>query len=62
MKDPDYVANIMASWMKLDDLEGTKTIRYFTESNDMKEDKTFTHRHQFGLHLNQQNKIYYHSE
>ena len=29
MKEPDYVVNIMVSWMTLDELDGAKTKRDF---------------------------------
>ena len=51
MKDPDYVMKIMASWMKLDEFQGTKTRRYFIDSIGTKDMKQFTYQHPFGLHF-----------
>ena len=36
MKDPYYVVNVMASWMTLDELEGTKTRRDLIYSSGTK--------------------------
>ena len=35
MKDPDYVMRIMEDWITLDELEGTKPGRDFTDISDM---------------------------
>ena len=35
MKEPDYVMNIMVSWMTLRELEGAKTRRDFIDSSGM---------------------------
>ena len=51
MKEPDFVMKIMVSWMKLDELEGASTGRYFIDSSGTKETKQFTYRQQFWLHL-----------
>ena len=51
MKYPDYVMNIMASWMTLDKLEGASTRRYFIYNSGMKDIKHFTYRHPFGIHF-----------
>ena len=51
MKDPDYVMTILASCMKLDELEGAKTRREFIYSSGMKETKQFTYRQPFGYIL-----------
>ena len=51
MKEPDYVMNIMVSWMTLRELEGAKTRRDFIDSSGMKETKQFTYRQPFGYIL-----------
>ena len=44
MKEPDYVMKIMASWMTLGELDGTRTRIYFIDSSGKKETKQFTYR------------------
>ena len=39
VKEPDYLMKIMVVWMTHDELEGTKTRRYFIDSSGMKEKK-----------------------
>ena len=41
MKNPDYVMNIMASWMTLDELGGTQTRRDFIDTIGAKDTKKF---------------------
>ena len=35
MKEPDYVMKIMANWMTLDELDGTKTRKYVPCEKDI---------------------------
>ena len=51
MKEPYYVMKIMASWMSLDPLEGTKTRRNLIDISGTKDPKEFTYRQTFGLHF-----------
>ena len=51
MQDPDYFMKIMASWMTLDELEGSRTGRYFVESSGTKQTKQFTYCKPFGIHF-----------
>ena len=51
MKDTDYVMKIMLSWIKLDEVEGASTRRYFIDSSGMKEMKQFTYWQPFGIHF-----------
>ena len=51
MKDPDYVKNIMASWMTLGELEGANTRGELIDSIGMKEKNKFTSRNQSGVIL-----------
>ena len=44
MKEPYYVMKVMASWITLDELEGTKTRIYFICSSGMKDKNQFTYR------------------
>ena len=39
MKDPDYMVNIMISWMTLDELEGENTRKDLLDSSVVKETK-----------------------
>ena len=57
MKEPDYVMNIMASRMKLDELEGERTRRYLIDISGTKETKQFTYRQTFGLHFRYRNQV-----
>ena len=57
MKDLDYVMKIMASWMKIYELEGKKTRRDFIESSGTKETKYSTYRQLFGFHFRYINKF-----
>ena len=61
MKDPDYLMNIMVSWMTLDELEGAKTRRYFIDSIGTKETKQFTYRNPFGLRFRCGHQLYDHN-
>ena len=61
MNNPDYVMKIMESWMKLDELEGTKIRRYLIDSSGMKEKNQFTYRKPFGIHFRYINQVGYHS-
>ena len=58
MKEPDYVMNIMVSWMTLDELEGAKTRRYFIDRSGTKETKQFTYRQPFGIHFRYRHQVY----
>ena len=51
MKDPDYVMQIMASCMALDELEGVRTRRDFIDSSGTKDTKKFIYGQKFGLHF-----------
>ena len=51
MKEPDYVMKIMASWMKLDEVEGTRKRRYYIYISGTKRTKQFTYRHPFGINF-----------
>ena len=57
MKEPDYVMNIMAIWMTIDESEGARTSRYFIDSSGMKETKLFTYRQPFGLHFRYMHQV-----
>ena len=60
MKYPDYVKT-MESWMKLDELEGARTKRYFTDLSGTKEMKNFTYRSKFGIHFRYIYQVDYHN-
>ena len=57
MKKLDYIMKIMTSWMKIDELEGARTRRDFTESSGTKDTEQFKYRHQFGLYLRYRNQV-----
>ena len=57
MKYPDYVMNIVASWITLDELEGARTRRYFIESSGTNDTKQFTHRQPFGVHFRYRHQV-----
>ena len=57
MKDPDYVMKIVASWMTLDESEGAKTRRYFTDRIGTKETKNLTYRQPFGIHFRHRHQV-----
>ena len=51
MKYPNYMINILAIWMTLDELEGERTRRYSIDIIGKKETKQFTYQHPFGIHF-----------
>ena len=51
MNDPDYVMKIFVSWMRLDELEGVRKLKYLIDSSGKKDTKKFTYRQTFGLHF-----------
>ena len=57
MKYTDYVMNIMASWMTLDELEGAKTIIDFIERSGTKDANLFTYHHLFLMHFKYRHKL-----
>ena len=57
MKEPDYVMNIMASWMTLDELEGASPRRYFIYSGGMKYRNQFTYRQPFGIYFRYRHQV-----
>ena len=57
MKDTDCVMNIMASWMTLDELEGTSTRRYLIYSSETNETNQFTYRQPFGIHFRYKHRL-----
>ena len=57
MKETDYVMKIMESWMKLDELEGARTMRDFIDSSWIKDTKKFTYRKQFGIHFRYRHQV-----
>ena len=57
MKEMDYVMNIVASWITLDELEGARTRKYFTDSSGTKETNQFTYRQPFGIHLRYRHQV-----
>ena len=61
MKDPYYLMNIVESWMTLDELEDSKTRRYFIDISGTKEENIFTYRQPFGLHLKYRHQVYDHN-
>ena len=61
MKEPDYVMNIMASWMTLDEVQSTKTRRDPIDSSGTNETKLFTYRHPFGLNFKYTHQVYDHN-
>ena len=57
IKYPNYVINIMAGSMKLDELEGANTRRYFIDSSGTKETNQFTHRNPYGIHFRYRHQV-----
>ena len=57
MKYPYYVMKIMAIWNTLDELDGAKTRREFTDSSGAKHTNIFTYLHPVGIYLKYQHKI-----
>ena len=47
----------LVSCMKLDELEGANTRRYFIDSSGTKEMKNFTSRHTFGIHFRYRKQV-----
>ena len=50
MKEPDYVINIMASWMTLVELEDTSTRRELIDRSGTNKTKQFIYRNPFGIY------------
>ena len=61
MKEPDYAMKIVASWMKIYKLEGTKTRIDFIYSSGKKETKQFSYRQTFGIHFRYIYHVYNHN-
>ena len=56
-KEPDYVMNIMASWMTLDELEGANSKRVYKGVNGKTMSTTFKYRQPFGLHFRHPHQV-----
>ena len=48
---------IMASWTKIDELEGARKSRYFIDRSGTKETKLFTYRQSFGIHFRYMHQV-----
>ena len=57
MKEPDYMMKIMASLMKLDELQVSNTRRDFIYISGTKEIKNFVYRPPFGIYFRYINKV-----
>ena len=57
MKEPYCVMKRIASWMTLNELEGSSTRRYFTDSSGTKEAKNFTYWKPFGFHFRYRHQV-----
>ena len=57
MKYPNYMINILAIWMTLDELEGERTRRYSIDIIGKKETKQFTYQKIFVLHFSYRHKV-----
>ena len=57
MKDPDYVMKIMASWMKIDELEGARTRIYLIESSGVNDIKQFKYRQMFRIYFRYRHQV-----
>ena len=58
MKEPDYLMIMMASWIKLNELEGARTRRYFIHSGGIKYTNHLTYRQTFGTHFRYIHQVY----
>ena len=61
MKEPDYVMKMMASWMKIDELEGARKRRDFIDSSGTKDTQQFTYWKTFGINFRYRNQLYNHN-
>ena len=57
MKDLYYVTRIMVIRMKLDELEGARTGRYFMGRSETKETNQFTQREKFGINFRYKHQV-----
>ena len=57
MKYPDYVMKIMAIWMTLDELEGSRTRIDFIDKRVTNEANKFTYWHPFGIQFRYRYKL-----
>ena len=57
MKYPDYLMKIIAIWMTLYELEGTRTGRYFIDISGTKETNQLTYRKPFGINFRYRHQV-----
>ena len=58
MKYPDYLMKIMAGWITRDELECTRTRRYFIDRSGINDTKQFTYQQQFGINFRYRHQVY----
>ena len=57
MKDTDHVRKIMNIWMTIDELEVSKTRKYFIGRSVTKDKNQFTYRKSFGINFRYKHQV-----